>query len=76
MIMSQGNPHDAATPPSAVLVNQIPTESSWFECNVLKFQRQAQKPYYTLALAILEPSQFAGHVFRAGSIAARKPCGS
>jgi hypothetical protein len=27
-----------------------------------RFQRQAQKPYYTLALAILEPSRFAGHV--------------
>jgi hypothetical protein len=26
-----------------------------------KFQRQAQKPYYTLALDILEPSRFAGH---------------
>ena len=26
-----------------------------------KFQRQAQKPYYTLTLAILEPSRFAGH---------------
>ena len=28
----------------------------------VKFHRQAQKPYYTLALAILEPSRFAGHV--------------
>ncbi|MFZ0940460.1 MAG: hypothetical protein WAN63_13580 [Candidatus Sulfotelmatobacter sp.] len=27
-----------------------------------KFQRQAQKPYYTLTLTILEPSRFAGHV--------------
>ena len=27
-----------------------------------KFKRQAQKPYYTLTLAILEPSRFAGHV--------------
>ena len=26
-----------------------------------KFKRQAQKPYYTLALDILEPSRFAGH---------------
>jgi hypothetical protein len=26
------------------------------------FRRQAQKPYYTLTLAILEPSRFAGHV--------------
>jgi hypothetical protein len=27
-----------------------------------KFQRQAQKPFYTLTLAVLEPSRFAGHV--------------
>jgi hypothetical protein len=27
-----------------------------------KFQRQAQKPYYTLTLAILQPSRLAGHV--------------
>jgi hypothetical protein len=27
-----------------------------------KFQRQAQKPYYVLTLAVLEPSRFAGHV--------------
>jgi len=27
-----------------------------------KFHRQAHKPYYTLTLAILEPSRFAGHV--------------
>jgi len=26
----------------------------------VQFRRQAPKPYYTLALAILEPSQFAG----------------
>jgi hypothetical protein len=26
------------------------------------FRRQAQKPYYTLALAILEPGRFSGHV--------------
>ena len=28
----------------------------------VQFRRQAPKPYYTLALAILEPSWFAGHV--------------
>ena len=28
----------------------------------VRFQRQAQKPYYTLALSILEPSRFAGGV--------------
>ena len=26
------------------------------------FRRQAQKPYYTLSLAVLEPGRFAGHV--------------
>ena len=28
----------------------------------VRFHRQAQKPYYMLALAILEPSRLAGHV--------------
>ena len=28
----------------------------------VQFRRNGQKPYYTLALAILEPSRFAGHV--------------
>jgi hypothetical protein len=28
----------------------------------VQFRRQAQKPYYTLALAILEPSRFSCHV--------------
>jgi hypothetical protein len=28
----------------------------------VRFQRQAQKPYYTLSLAILEPSRFSGHI--------------
>jgi hypothetical protein len=27
-----------------------------------RFQRQAQKPYYTLTLAILEPSRFSAHI--------------
>ena len=27
-----------------------------------QFSRQAQKPYYTLALAILEPIRFSGHI--------------
>ena len=27
-----------------------------------RFQRQAQKPFYTLTLAILEPSRLSGHV--------------
>ena len=28
----------------------------------VQFRRQAQKPYYTLTLAVLEPSRFSGHV--------------
>jgi hypothetical protein len=28
----------------------------------VQFRRQAQKPYYTLALAILEPVRFSGHI--------------
>ena len=28
----------------------------------VQFRRQAQKPYYTLTLAIVEPSRFAGHI--------------
>jgi len=28
----------------------------------VQFRRQAQKPYYTLTLAILEPSRFAEHI--------------
>ena len=27
-----------------------------------QFSRQTQKPYYTLALAILEPNRFSGHI--------------
>ena len=43
----------------------------------VQFRRQALKPYYTLSLAILEPSRFARETScRVGSIAARKPCGN
>src|SRR5258706_14687641 len=28
----------------------------------VQFRRQAQRPYYTLTLAILEPSRFSGHI--------------
>ena len=37
-----------------------------------KFQRQARKPYYTLTLAILEPSRFAGHVLSSRLYCGRK----
>ena len=36
----------------------------------VQFHRQAQKPYYTLALATLEPSRFSGAPCRVGSITA------
>ncbi|MGB8061434.1 MAG: hypothetical protein WCF26_06055 [Candidatus Sulfotelmatobacter sp.] len=41
----------------------------------VRFCRQAQKPYYSLTLAILEPVRFSGQVLPAASIAARKPYG-
>ena len=41
--------------------DQIPDVVFLVEVKRVKFQRQAQKPYYTLTLAILEPSRFAGH---------------
>jgi hypothetical protein len=43
-------------------VNQLPDGVFFVRVQRAKFQRQAQKPYYTLTLAILEPSRFCGHV--------------
>jgi hypothetical protein len=37
-------------------------ESSWFGVQRVQFRRQAQKPYYTLSLSILEPSRFSGQI--------------
>ena len=42
--------------------DQIPDGVFLVRVERVKFHRQAQKPYYTLTLAILEPSRFAGHV--------------
>ena len=42
--------------------DQIPDGLFLVRVQRVKFHRQAQKPYYTLALAILEPSRFAEHV--------------
>ena len=42
--------------------DQIPGGIFLVQVQRAKFQRQAQKPYYTLNLAILEPRRFAGHV--------------
>jgi len=43
-------------------VDKIPDGLFLVRVQKLQFRRQAQKRYYTLALAILEPSRFAGHV--------------
>jgi hypothetical protein len=39
---------------------QVPDGVLLVQVQRVQFRRQAQKPYYTLALAILEPSRFAG----------------
>jgi hypothetical protein len=41
---------------------QIPDAVFLVSVQRARLHRQAQKPYYTLTLAILEPSRFAGHV--------------
>jgi hypothetical protein len=43
-------------------VDQVPDGVFLVRVQRVKFHLQAQKPYYTLTLAILEPSRFAGHV--------------
>jgi hypothetical protein len=50
--------------------HQIPNGVFLVQVQRVKFYRQAQKPYYTLALDILEPSRFARHV-----ISSRLYCG-
>ncbi|MGA8223941.1 MAG: hypothetical protein WB780_19990, partial [Candidatus Acidiferrales bacterium] len=42
--------------------DQIPDGVFLVRVHRAQFRRQAQKPYYTLALAILEPSRFSGHI--------------
>ena len=42
--------------------DQIPDGVFLVRVQRAQFRRQAQKPYYTLTLAILEPSRFSGHV--------------
>jgi hypothetical protein len=41
---------------------QIPDAVFLVSVQRARLHRQAQKPYYTLTLAILEPSRFAGHI--------------
>jgi hypothetical protein len=43
-------------------VDQIPDGVFLVRVQRVRFQRQAQKPYYTLTLAILEPERFGGQV--------------
>jgi hypothetical protein len=42
--------------------DQIPDGLFLVRVQRVQFRRQAQKPYYTLVLAILEPRRFADHV--------------
>ncbi len=42
--------------------DQIPDGVFLVRVQRVQFRRQAQRPYYTLALAILEPSRFSGHI--------------
>ena len=42
--------------------DQIPDGVFLVRVQRVQFRRQAQKLYYTLALAILEPSRFSGHI--------------
>jgi hypothetical protein len=42
--------------------NQIPDGVFLVRVQRVRFCRQAQKPYYTLSLSVLEPTRFAGHM--------------
>ena len=42
--------------------DQIPDGVFLVRVQRVQFLRQAQKPYYTVILAVLEPSRFAGHI--------------
>ena len=42
--------------------DQVPDGVFLVRVQKVYFRRQAQKPYYTLTLAILEPSRLSGHV--------------
>ena len=42
--------------------DQVPDGIFLVQVQRVYFRRQAQKPYYTVALAILEPGRFAGHI--------------
>jgi hypothetical protein len=42
--------------------DQVPDGVFLVRVQRVQFRRQTQKPYYTLALAILEPSRFAGQI--------------
>jgi len=51
--------------------DQIPDGVFLVAVQRVRFHRHAQKPYYALALTILEPGRFAGHV-----ISSRLYCGA
>jgi hypothetical protein len=42
--------------------DQIPDGVFFVRVQKINFRRQAQKPYYTVNLAVLEPNRFSGHI--------------
>jgi hypothetical protein len=42
--------------------DQIPEGVFFVRVQRINFRRQAQKPYYTLALTVLEPNRFSGYI--------------
>src|ERR1017187_6165061 len=42
--------------------DQLPEGVYLVRVQRVHFRRQAQKPYYTLTLAVLEPKRFSGHI--------------
>jgi len=74
-------PHENArsqvcTLPIAVPPIKSQTEMFLVRVQRTQFRRQAQKPYYTLTLVILEPSRFSDRILSSASIVARRHSGS
>ena len=55
-------------------VDQIPDGVFLVRVQRVRFQRQAQKPYYTITLAILEPDRFSGQVISSRLYCSPKVC--
>ena len=56
--------------------DQLPDALFLVRVRRVQYRRQAQKPYYTVALDILEPGRFSGHVISSRLYCNPKPCGS